>query len=88
VIISNGMKKLLKRGHQGVIVQLCSLDVQKTKPSIPLDLQGIIDKHSKLFEDITKGLPPTRNHDHVIHLIPRSVPPNIGPYVMYPKFPK
>ena len=25
-------------------------------------------------------LPPTRNHDHEIHLIPRSVPPNIRPY--------
>jgi hypothetical protein len=80
VISSNGMKKLLKKGHQGVIVQLCSLDVQTSKPSIPLDLQGIIDKHSKVFEDIPRGLPPTRNHDHAIHLIPGSVPPNIRPY--------
>jgi hypothetical protein len=80
VISSNGMKKLLKKGHQGVIAQLFSLDVQTSKPSIPLDLQGIIDKHSKVFEDIPKGLPPTRNHDHDIHLIPRSVPPNIKPY--------
>jgi hypothetical protein len=77
---SNGMKKLLKKGHQGVIVQLCSLDVQISKPSIPLDLQGIIDKHSKVFKDIPRGLPPTRNHDHAIHLIPGSVPPNIRPY--------
>jgi hypothetical protein len=52
----------------------------KHKPYIPLDLQGIIDEHSKVFEDIPKGLPPTRNHDHVIHLIHGSVPPNIGPY--------
>jgi hypothetical protein len=74
------MTQLLKKGHQGVIAQLCSLDVQTSKPSIPLDLQGIIDKHSKVFEDIPKGLPPTRNHDHDIHLIPRSVPPNIRPY--------
>jgi hypothetical protein len=69
VISSNGMTELLKKGHQGVIAQLCSLDVQTSKPSIPLDLQGIIDKHSKVFEDIPKGLPPTRNHDHDIHLI-------------------
>jgi hypothetical protein len=74
------MTKLLKRGHQGVIVQLCSLDVQTSKPSICLDIQGIIDKHSKVFEDIPRGLPPTCNHDHSIHLIPRSVPPNIKPY--------
>jgi anthranilate/para-aminobenzoate synthase component II len=74
------MTKLLKKVHQGVIVQLCSLDVQKTKPFIHIDIQGIIDKHSKVFEDIPKGLPPTRNHDHVIHLIPGSFPPNNGPY--------
>jgi hypothetical protein len=80
VISSNGMTKILKKGHQGVISQLCSLDVQTSKPSIPLDLQGIIDKNSKVFEDIPKGLPPTRNHDHDIHLIPGSVPPKIKPY--------
>jgi hypothetical protein len=80
VIISNGMKKLLKKGHQGVIAQLCSLDVQTSKPSIPQDLQRIIDKHSKVFEDIPKGLPPTQNHDHEIHLILGSVPPNSRPY--------
>jgi hypothetical protein len=84
VIRFNGMKKLLKKGHHGVIVQLCSLDVQTYKTSIPLYLQGIIDKHSKVFEDITRGLPPTNNHDHDIHLIPGSVPPNIRPY-RYPQ---
>jgi hypothetical protein len=45
VMSSNGMTKLLKKGHQGAISQLCSLDVQTSKPYIPLDLQGIIDKH-------------------------------------------
>ena len=80
VISSNGMPKLLKKGHQGVIAQLCSLDVQTSKPSIPLDLQGIIDKNSKVFEYIPRGLPPNRNHDHDIHLISGSLPPNIRPY--------
>jgi hypothetical protein len=80
VIRSNGMTQLLKKEHQGVIVQLCSLDVQTSKPSIPLNLQGIIDKQSKVFEYIPKGIPPTHDHDHAIHLIPGSVPPNIRPY--------
>ena len=31
-------------------------------------------------EDIPKGIPPTRNHDHEIHLILGSVSPNIRPY--------
>jgi hypothetical protein len=74
------MTKLLKKGHQGIIAQLCSLYVQTSKPSIPQDFQGIIDKHSKVFEDILKGLPPTRNHDHEIHLSLGSIPPNIKPY--------
>jgi len=38
VISSNNMTKLLKKGHQGVISQLCSLDVQTSKLSIPQDL--------------------------------------------------
>jgi hypothetical protein len=74
------MTKLLKKGHQGIIAQLSSLDVQTPKTSIPQDLQGIIDKNSKLFEDIPKGLPTTQNHDHEIHLILGSVPPNIRRY--------
>ena len=69
----------MKKGHQGIIAKLCSLDVQTSKPSIPQDLQRIIDKNSKVFEDMPKGLLPTRNHDHEIHLIPGSVP-NIRPY--------
>jgi hypothetical protein len=40
VISSNGMTKLLKKGHQGVIAQLCSLDVQTS---------------SHLFLKISKG---------------------------------
>jgi hypothetical protein len=70
----------LKKGHQGVIVQLFSLYAQTSNPSIPLYLQGSIDKHSKVFEDIARRLPPTRDHDHAIHLIFGSVPPNIKPY--------
>ena len=80
VICSSGMTKLLKKGHQGVIEKLCSLDVQTSKPSIYLDLQMVIDKHSKEFEDTQKGIPPTWDHDHAIHLTLESVPPNIIPY--------
>jgi len=32
-----------------------------------------------VFEN-PKGLPPIHDHAHAIHLIPRSVPPNIRPY--------
>ena len=74
------MTKLLKKGHWGIITQLCSLDVQTSKPPISLDFQRVIDKHSKAFEDIPKGHPPNRDHDHAIHLILGIVLPNIRMY--------
>ena len=73
------MTELLKNIHQGVVAQLLSLDVQTSKFHISLDLQRVINKHSKVFEDIPKGLPPIRDFDHPIHLIPGSVPLNIKP---------
>ena len=38
-----------------------------------------MDNHSKVFETL-KRLPPISDHDLAIHLIQRSVPPNIMPY--------
>ena len=40
-----------------------------------MDLQKVINNHSKVFGEMPKGLPPTRDHDHDIHLQPRSVYP-------------
>ena len=57
VISSNGMTKLLKKGHQGVVAQLCSLYVQTSKFHIFPDLQMVINKDSKVFEDIPKCIP-------------------------------
>eukprot|EP00253_Pinus_taeda_P028420 PITA_28420 len=79
IIRSNGMTNILKKEQQGIIAQLCSLDVPTSKSSICQDLQKVLDNHSKVFET-SKGLPPIHEHDHAIHLIPRSVPPNIMSY--------
>ena len=86
IISYNVMTKLLKKEQQGIIAQLCSLEVQTSKSSISIDLQKVLDNHSKVFET-PKGLPPSHDHDHAIHLIPGSVPPNIRPY-RYPYFQK
>ena len=74
------MTIFLKKRHQGVIAQLCSLDVQTSKPSISLDLQRVVDKHFEVFEDIPKGLPPIYDHGNDIHLILGSVPLDIIPH--------
>ena len=57
-INSNVMTNFLKMGHQGVIAQLCSIDVLTSKSCISLDIQRVLDKHFKVFEDIPKGIPP------------------------------
>ena len=69
IISSHGMTKILKKQQRGVIVQLCSLDVQTSKLAVSQDIQKVLDKYSKVF-DTPKGLPPTRDHDHFINLIP------------------
>ena len=60
IISSNGMTKLPKKEQRGVIAQLCSLGVSTLKSSISLDLQKVLDNHSKLFET-PKVLPPIRD---------------------------
>ena len=79
IINSHGMTKILEKQQRGVIVRFCSLYVQTSKLAVSQDLQKVLDKYSKVF-DTPKGIPPTRDHDHAISLIPGSVPPNIRPY--------
>ena len=59
VISSNNMTKLIKKGHHGVISQLCLLDVQTSRPFVPMNHQKFIDNHSNLFGEISNGIPPT-----------------------------
>jgi hypothetical protein len=47
---------------------------------VPQDLQAILSKHQMVFST-PQGLPPSRGvHDHYIHIVPESLPPNIHPY--------
>ena len=73
------MTNLLKKEQWGIIVHLFSLDVKTLKSFISLDLQNALDNHSKVFET-PKGILPIFDHDHAIHFILGSVPPNIIPY--------
>ena len=74
------MKKMLRKVDQGVVAQLCSLDVQTSKLPISPYILRVINKNSKVFEDIPKGIPPILDFDHAIYLILGSSPPNIRTY--------
>ena len=80
VIISNGVTTLLKKGKQGVITQLYSLDVQTCKPHISPNIQRILKNPSKVFEDIPISHPPIQYLDNAINLNLGSVPSIIRPY--------
>jgi hypothetical protein len=80
VISSNSMKLFLNKGHHGVVAKLCSLYVQASRPFAPVNLQKVINNHSKVFGEMPKVLPPTQDHDHAIHLQLISMPPNFRPY--------
>lgn len=49
------------------VKQLCSLDVQTSISSTPLEHEKVINNHSMLSREIPKGLALARDLDHVIH---------------------
>ena len=74
------MQKLLKKGVDGIVAQLCSFEVSQSNALTHPDLQAIIDQHSVILGDMPKGLPSKRENDHAIQLVLGSQPPNIEPY--------
>jgi hypothetical protein len=68
----------------GALVQLCSLDVlpatdQELVRELPIDLKILLDKYSSVFQ-LPTGLPPVRDCDHQIPLIPGANPVQMRPY--------
>eukprot|EP00253_Pinus_taeda_P003546 PITA_03546 len=78
-IASNFQEIFMKFSVEGKEVELRGIAGKPGKIISSNDLQKLLNNHSKVFET-PKGLPPIRDHDHAIHLLPGSVPPNIRPY--------
>ncbi len=87
MVSSHQMQKFLKKGVDGFVAQLCSLEVSQSNALTHPNLQAIIDRHSVILGDMPKGLPPKRDHAHAIQLVPMSQPTNIRPY-RYPHIQK
>ena len=75
MVSSHQMQKLLMKDADGLVAQLCSLKVSQSNALTHSDLQAIIDRHSVIFGDMPKELPPKRDHDHAIQLVLGSQPP-------------
>ena len=66
----------------------CTVSVgeEKTKTPYPEQVQSILNEFSDIFlQDLLAGLPPQRDVDHRIELVPGAEPPHRAPYCMSPK---
>ena len=66
----------------------CTVSVgeEKTKTPYPEQVQSILNEFSDIFpKDLPAGLPPSRDVDHRIELVPGAEPPHRAPYRMSPK---
>ena len=57
-----------------------------TKTDFPVEVQAILTEFSDVFpKDLPSGLPPARDIDHRIELVPGAEPPHRAPYRMSPQ---
>ena len=65
--------------------QIVEINDDKTKTPYPEEVQNILRKYADVFpKDLPVGLPPQRDVDHKIELIPGAEPPHKAPYRMSP----
>ena len=63
-----------------------TVNEDQTKTSYPVEVQAILNEFSDVFpKDLPGGLPPSRELDHRIELVPGAEPPHRAPYRMSPQ---
>ena len=66
--------------------EVVEVNEEKTKTEYPVVVQGILQDFEDVFpKDLPVGLPPAREVDHRIDLVPGSEPPHRAPYRMSPQ---
>ena len=82
LVTSHQMERLIRKGAHAYIIQCqnmqfltCEGDDHK-----PQEIQELIQKHHKVFQELPMELPPNRKTEHLIELDPRAKPVNIIPY--------
>ena len=77
------MARALQHHSQGVWVELCqtstTTDLSEEVQEVRETVKEMLAQHQRVFGPIT-GLPPSRDIDHVIQLIPGASPVNVHPY--------
>lgn len=75
------MMRTLRKEKHGLWVKLNEMNKGNEEKSvnIPLFLEPVVQEYQDVFGDIT-ALPPSRSHDHAIHLKEGANPVSVRPY--------
>jgi hypothetical protein len=82
VVSSSQMMKLSRKGAPAYVVQCHQLEMlsaNMTREESP-EIQDLIRKHEKVFQDLPMKMPPNREIEHTIEVKAGSDPVNIKPY--------
>lgn len=60
-------------------VELYTLEASGVEPVLPAAIESLLHEFATVFEE-PKGLPPQRQFDHAIPLLPGAQPVNLRPY--------
>jgi hypothetical protein len=82
VVSSQQMEKMTLKGATVYFIQCHNIEIQKSKQddSRTSDIQDLIQKHKKVFQDLPMELPPQRRIEHIFEVKPRSSPIKVIPY--------
>ena len=65
--------------------QVVTMNEEQTKTPFPVEVQAILEEYADVFpQNLPVGLPPKRELDHRIELVPGAKPPHRAPYRMSP----
>ena len=79
------MMKMIRKGAPTYLVQCHQLEMLTSNlvNEEALEVQELIQKHEKVFQDLSMKMPPKREIEHTIEVKAGSNPINIKPY-QYP----
>ena len=76
------MERLIRKGAPAYIIQCQEMELLTCEGDDykPLEIQELIQKRRKVFQELPMELPPNRKIEHIIDVEPREKPVNIKPY--------
>jgi hypothetical protein len=81
-VSSQQIEKMIRKGANAYFIQCHNIEIQESEQddSRTSNIQDLIQKHKKVFQDLLMELPPQRRVEHIIEVKPGSSPVKVRPY--------